>query len=312
MTPRISVIIPVYNVERYLPKCIDSVLAQRGCEFEVLLVNDGSSDGSLDVCRSYEAKDSRVRVFDKPNGGVSSARNMGLDNAVGEWIFFLDADDWLSEDAFEVLAPYMDDNDVIRFALMDIFADDHTKPRRLRPAADRNEAFSQVIGHRTIIGVGGSAYRRSLIEEWSVRFDTKLTYGEDWLVLSTLLFHSRRVKTLHDAYLYVYNRYNEASCSNRMTAAKLVQSLMVARRLREMVGEGNYTAELRHTRCCRVNMLIKHCGYQQTTRELMASREDIDMLSLGDILLAKAHLSMRVRLLRLWFGYLRYALAKES
>lgn len=305
MTPQISVIIPVYKAEQYLASCIESVLVQQACTFEILLINDGSPDGCLEICRDYAARDPRIKVFDKPNGGVSSARNMGLDNALGEWVLFLDADDWLTPDAFSVLEPYMNDYEVIRFAIRDVFADGRTRLRKLTPAATRQQAVSQVLGHNTIIGVGGTAYRRSLIERLGARFSTEFTYGEDWLFLATTLYHSRSIKTLHNAYIYIYNRYNELSCTNTMTNDKLLQSLMVVRRFREMVGEGCYVRELSHSRCRRVGMLIKHCGHAQTARELFAVRDRIDMLTLKDIVTSKLHLSLRFRLLRFWLIYLK-------
>ena len=100
--PAISIIIPVYNAERYLSQCIESVIAQTFKDWEAILVNDGSKDGSLAICQEYASKDDRIRVRDKPNGGVSSARNKGLEMAQGDWITFMDSDDWLDSDAFEV------------------------------------------------------------------------------------------------------------------------------------------------------------------------------------------------------------------
>ncbi len=102
MTPKISVIVPVYNVEKYLSRCIDSILAQTFTDFELLLIDDGSPDSSGKICDEYAKKDGRIRVFHKPNGGVSSARNLGLDYARGEWIAFVDSDDWIHEDCFSV------------------------------------------------------------------------------------------------------------------------------------------------------------------------------------------------------------------
>ena len=89
----ISIIVPVYNTEQYLRRCIDSVLAQTYQDFELLLIDDGSKDSSGAICDEYAAQDTRVRVFHKANGGVSSARNVGLDHARGEWITFVDSDD---------------------------------------------------------------------------------------------------------------------------------------------------------------------------------------------------------------------------
>ena len=88
-SPIISVIVPVYNVEQYLPHCIDSILTQTFTDFEVLLIDDGSTDNSGRICDEYAKKDNRIRVFHKENGGVSSARNVGLDNAEGEFLGFL-------------------------------------------------------------------------------------------------------------------------------------------------------------------------------------------------------------------------------
>ena len=101
--PKISVIVPVYNTEKYLRRCIDSVLAQTYQDFELLLIDDGSKDSSGAICDEYAEKDTRVRVFHKENGGVSSARNLGLDNAKGEWVTFIDSDDYFLPKGLTVL-----------------------------------------------------------------------------------------------------------------------------------------------------------------------------------------------------------------
>lgn len=101
--PRISVVVPIYNGEQYLKRCVDSVLEQTYKDIEVLLVNDGSTDGSLEILREYEQKDSRVKVIDKPNTGVSLTRNAGIDASEGEYIFFIDCDDWIDFDTLEFL-----------------------------------------------------------------------------------------------------------------------------------------------------------------------------------------------------------------
>ena len=101
--PAISVIVPVYKAEGFLAKCVDSILAQSFSDFEILLIEDGSPDGSGALCDAYAARDSRVRVFHKENGGVSSARNLGLEEAKGDFIAFADSDDWLEPDCLETL-----------------------------------------------------------------------------------------------------------------------------------------------------------------------------------------------------------------
>ena len=103
MKPIISIIVPIYNVEKYLPKCIESILNQTFKEFELILVDDGSPDNSGSICDEYSKKDERIKVIHKENGGVSSARNVGLGSALGEYIGFVDPDDYINEDMFEVL-----------------------------------------------------------------------------------------------------------------------------------------------------------------------------------------------------------------
>ena len=98
----ISVIVPVYNVELYLRKCLNSVVNQTYRDLEILIIDDGSTDGSGEICDEYR-KDERVRVFHTDNRGLSCARNLGLDNATGEWIGFVDSDDWIEPDMYEVL-----------------------------------------------------------------------------------------------------------------------------------------------------------------------------------------------------------------
>lgn len=95
--PQISVIVPVYNAEKYLPVCIDSILAQKNPNFEVIIVDDGSKDNSEVICEEYARKDNRIRLFRKTNGGVSSARNLALLHANGSWLAFVDADDIIDE-----------------------------------------------------------------------------------------------------------------------------------------------------------------------------------------------------------------------
>lgn len=99
----ISIIVPIFNTEKYLHQCLDSILSQSYGNFECLLINDGSIDASASICREYVAKDARFRYFEKENGGVSSARNLGIERSGGAYITFIDSDDWVEFDYLEVL-----------------------------------------------------------------------------------------------------------------------------------------------------------------------------------------------------------------
>ena len=108
---KVSVIIPVYNVEKYLPRCIKSVLDQTYQDLEIILVDDGTKDNSGIMCDEYATKDNRIRVIHKENGGLSSARNSGIEIATGDAVFFLDSDDYLSTECIEKMVYLMEEND---------------------------------------------------------------------------------------------------------------------------------------------------------------------------------------------------------
>lgn len=111
MQPRISLIVPVYKTEEYLHRCVDSVLAQAFTDFELLLIDDGSPDCCGAICDEYAQKDSRVRVFHKDNGGLSAARNTGIDKALGEYVYFLDSDDYIPENCLGSLVEALKERD---------------------------------------------------------------------------------------------------------------------------------------------------------------------------------------------------------
>lgn len=186
--PWISIIVPVYNVEKYLGKCLDSILSQNTeNNFEVLLIDDGSSDSSGSICDKYAECDARIHVFHKENEGVSSARNLGLDNAKGEWILFVDADDWIS-DEYLILGFPNDDIDVIQKSYCSVQEGSekikisyHVKTKVLNSEYEiyrfflnkRNNALWDKFIRRRIIG--------------NKRFDTKKTIGEDFLFFLSIL-----------------------------------------------------------------------------------------------------------------------------
>lgn len=121
--PKFSIIIPVYNTEKYLDKCLSSVFNQSFSDYEVIVVNDGSTDDSYKIIEEYEKKFSNLKNFVKENGGLSSARNYGVANACGEYILFLDSDDYYESDLLYVLNSNLNECDVVRFGVQDVFDD---------------------------------------------------------------------------------------------------------------------------------------------------------------------------------------------
>lgn len=294
----ISIIVPVYNAAPYLCKCIDSVLAQSVGDFELLLVNDGSTDSSLEICRSYAGRDGRVRVFDIPNGGVSGARNYGIERSEGEYLMFMDADDWLTPDALEVCTPYIPQYDMVRFSACAVY-DDHVFQYELGSFDSVEEAVGAVIARKTIVACWGALFRRELFIKNGIRFDTSLNIGEDWLVTACLTGKSRLIKFLPGSYCYCYNRTNEGSCTRNVSEDKVLTQLRVCSVLRRIYPSG-YDREFSYTRCMLVMEMVYGFGKDAARRALA---EAGIKLGLGDIMrVPSADMSFKLksRLLRFW------------
>lgn len=200
--PKISVIVPVYNTEKYLHRCIDSILAQTFTDFELLLIDDGSKDNSGTICDEYAAKDSRVRVFHKENGGVSSARNLGLDNARGEWICFCDSDDyvefwWLETfiknsinvelvvQGFSNKMSLKDEND---------FYYEGTVDELLRLLYER-----QLVGYTVL-----KMFKKEIINQYKIRFDRLIKFREDEEFVLKYLSNINNVRHINKGGYYYY------------------------------------------------------------------------------------------------------------
>ena len=203
--PQITIIVPVYNTEKYLHRCIDSILAQTFTDFELLLVDDGSKDNSGTICDEYAAKDSRVRVFHKENGGVSSARNLGLDNAQGEWITFVDSDDWLEKNALYNLI-VINNADLIIGAMhfehdnvIGVFPDIRRLEGRMLDLL-----LAENIDHHSISGPCAKLFKRSIINNNLLRFSESLTFGEDAFFVKQYIEQSLSIRAT-DALCYHYN-----------------------------------------------------------------------------------------------------------
>ena len=138
---KISVVIPVYNVEKYLEQCLDSVIAQSFEDIEVICVNDGSTDSSLEILKRYADNDSRIKIISQKNKGAGAARNVGIENAAGEYVYFMDSDDYLNADAFERLNDFLDDKP--DFVMFKIFFKTHVIIRIL--VCKRNDKKSYSI-----------------------------------------------------------------------------------------------------------------------------------------------------------------------
>lgn len=231
-----SVIIPVFNVEKYLRACLDSVLNQSFSDWEAVCVNDGSTDGSASILAEYAAKDDRFRGVEQPNGGLSAARNTGMKNATGEYVLFLDSDDWLETDALETLAGNLDGEDMLCFSgrryleLENRFLpSDQLEERIYLSGMDYYNENALLRRDFAFVCVVLRAYRRSFLEENALRFKEGI-FHEDNLFTPLACYFARRVKVLNSC-LYDY-RVREKSITTTYNG----------RRLRDLLGTANELA----------------------------------------------------------------------
>lgn len=210
-----SVIIPVYNVEAYLRDCLDSVLRQDYEEWEAVCVNDGATDGSLAILEEYAAKDSRFKVISQVNGGLSSARNSGLKAAKGDYVLFLDSDDWLEDNALEVLAGKVDGEDLLCFSGRRFFESEgeYHEPDHLTESHYQSgmEYYNEnALQHRdfAFVCVVLRIYKRSFLEENGLRFKEGI-YHEDNLFTPVVCYYAHGVSVIDDCF-YDYRVRSES------------------------------------------------------------------------------------------------------
>lgn len=181
--PQISVIIPVYNSMLFLKRCVNSIIQQSYVDFELLLIDDGSTDGSSFLCDELARQDNRVKVFHQSNGGVSSARNKGLEHATGEWVAFIDSDDWFEKEYLEEMIAYSDEYPLVVSGFKR-FGDltDETKPAsvsRVNIKEDLHVLWGKSLEKFIFWYVWGKLFRMDVIKEYGIAFHETMKYNED-------------------------------------------------------------------------------------------------------------------------------------
>ncbi len=213
MEPTVSIIVPVYNAENYLKRCVDSILSQDYRDFELLLMDDGSSDGSPEICDTYGRADSRVRVVHKENTGVSDTRNQALDMARGTFVQFLDSDDWIVPEATRLLVRSMEEYGC-DMVISDFY---RVAGERLAQKGDieedkvmtRQEFAACMIENPADFYYGvlwNKMFRRSIIEKFHIRMDTSLSWCEDFLFNLEYIRHAESFYALQVPIYYYLKR----------------------------------------------------------------------------------------------------------
>lgn len=218
-----SIIIPVFNTEQYLSKCLDSILAQSYTDFELLLIDDGSTDCSGKICDEYAAKDSRITVFHVANGGVSRARNIGIDLANGEWVCFVDSDDWVEIDYLQTFASISKKMDITFFPFKEVCRDGNEVLRKCEKIRTNERTVIEDSLCSLKYGFFGNVFgwtfnkffRMSLLKEYNIRFVEGLSHLEDEMFTMDYCRYISSLEILEKP-LYYYRRSNTGLTAKSM------------------------------------------------------------------------------------------------
>ena len=229
MRPMVSIIVPIYNAEQYLRRCVDSILNQEYTDYELLLVNDGSTDASGDICEEYGDRDPRVIVIQKENTGVSDSRNRALDRARGKYLQFLDSDDWITPDATRLFVRAAEEYGC-DMVISDFY---RVVGERLSPKGDieeegvltREEFAAHMMENPADFYYGvlwNKLYRRDIVEEHNLRMDTDINWCEDFMFNLEYIRYAKVFYALH-APIYYYVKRKGSLASQGINISKTVK-----------------------------------------------------------------------------------------
>ena len=229
MAPTVSIIVPVYNAEKTIGRCIDSILGQQYTDFELLLVDDGSKDGSGAICDSYTLADSRVQVIHKENTGVSDTRNIGISRAAGVYLQFLDSDDWITPDATKLLVETARDHDC-DLVISDFY---RVVGERVSRKGDidedrvltREEYAAHMMEQPADFYYGvlwNKLYRRDIVESHRLRMDPELSWCEDFMFNLEYIRHAQRFYALQVP-IYYYVKTKGSLASQSLSISKTIR-----------------------------------------------------------------------------------------
>lgn len=244
----LSIIIPVYNADKYLAKCLDTIINQTFKNLEIILVDDGSTDNSKEIIKSYMEKDSRIIAFFKNNEGVSATRNLGIINSTGDYITFVDADDWINLNLYEEALEKVQENtcDIVLYSYVKQYTTNHQVtemlPFKSEEILDKDKIFNDLILNliayedETKESIMGSIWRcifkSDLIKNNNLYFDTSMDYAEDLIFCLNAFKQSNSMYILNKP-LYNY-RFNESSVTAKYSLAHFEKQLIIHKKIKEV------------------------------------------------------------------------------
>ena len=243
--PKVTIVIPVYNTENYLDKCLSSVVNQTFSDIKVIIVNDGSTDNSLEICKKYAVNDKRITLIDKVNEGVSIARNIGINLAEGEWIYFLDSDDFLDLNTLEnlVIEAHSSDADIIQFGLRSYKVSTLVGGKKPSNRKEYKDLKKFLHGNELKpICAWLHLFKLKVIKENNIIFNTNLKHGEDMLFVYSVYCHARKILVLDKVF---YNQVLSPNSASRkpIKIKVLFDSLLFLTELTKYVHENKLVSE---------------------------------------------------------------------
>ncbi len=279
----ISVIVPVYNADKYLTRCLDSIINQTYQNIEIILVNDGSTDSSKETIGEYEKKDNRIVAVHKQNGGESTARNMGLDTATGTYITFVDSDDYIHPDMYTSLIGVANENSA-DLTFCDIMWQTETGSdqigipgftARVFHEKDISEKLLVNITHNRLLrATWNKLYKREIINGNNIRFPEQIVYGPDFIFNIEYLWYAHTIYYLNKPLYYYDNTTSgtsKTSCNNILLSGKMVndrlsvladrRSITSRRFMTQSIGEYIFFARVQ------LRMNLNNCAHLSLTEQ---------------------------------------------
>lgn len=218
MRPLLSIIIPIYNVEKYLERCLNSIATQTFKDFEVILVNDGSTDQSKFICEGFCEKDSRFKLINQINKGAGAARNNGIQNALGDYICFIDSDDWIEADYLEKIIYSRENYDIIFWGYT-IDSPSQIEQHQLNELIcnDRNKCYNAILDLKKHYEYGFTVtclLKTEIIKQYNILFPTNIQLHEDIVFINKYCAYINSLRII-DLSSYHYMKYSETSLSRR-------------------------------------------------------------------------------------------------
>ena len=235
--PAISIIVPIFNMEHLMRHCIDSLLAQTFTDYELLLIDDGSKDGSWGICQEYARKDARIGIYHKENGGLSDARNYGLSKAIGKYTIFADPDDWVSPEGLDRLYATAE-REQADMTMCDLYREDEysrhyvcQRPQSLQAAEVLKELFANIEGFTV-----NKLIRRDVYTRFGISYPKGIYGCEDQYTMAAILLHD--IKIAYEPVAFYHYVYNSASLTRHYDERTYEMDMRVLDMFRTLL-EGN-------------------------------------------------------------------------